>query len=78
MLTSVPIITILSLDSTVADIHNFKGSTPGVLFRAYPGPWQVCGWAVVSSEFFINVLQLMYFSLEPTCSNVYGEHAAPR
>eukprot|EP00878_Enallax_costatus_P006467 GHUV01006779.1.p1 GENE.GHUV01006779.1~~GHUV01006779.1.p1 ORF type:complete len:312 (+),score=85.97 GHUV01006779.1:437-1372(+) len=22
-------------------IHNFKGSKPGVLFRAYPGPWQV-------------------------------------
>lgn len=22
-------------------IHNFKGSTPGVLFRAYPGPFQV-------------------------------------
>eukprot|EP01024_Parvocaulis_polyphysoides_P042658 TRINITY_DN38967_c0_g2_i1.p1 TRINITY_DN38967_c0_g2~~TRINITY_DN38967_c0_g2_i1.p1 ORF type:complete len:250 (+),score=23.22 TRINITY_DN38967_c0_g2_i1:91-750(+) len=22
-------------------IHNFKGSKPGTLFRAYPGPWQV-------------------------------------
>ena len=22
-------------------IHNFKGSTPAVLFRAYPGPWQL-------------------------------------
>ncbi|WIA14511.1 hypothetical protein OEZ85_003030 [Tetradesmus obliquus] len=22
-------------------IHNFKGTRPGVLFRAYPGPWQV-------------------------------------
>jgi hypothetical protein len=22
-------------------IHNFKGSTPAVLFRAYPGPFQV-------------------------------------
>jgi len=22
-------------------IHNYKGSRPGVLFRAYPGPWQV-------------------------------------
>lgn len=22
-------------------IHNFKGSNPAVLFRAYPGPWQV-------------------------------------
>lgn len=22
-------------------IHNFKGSVPGVLFRAYPDPWQV-------------------------------------
>ncbi|KAK9844343.1 hypothetical protein WJX74_001039 [Apatococcus lobatus] len=22
-------------------IHNFKGSNPGALFRAYPGPWQV-------------------------------------
>jgi hypothetical protein len=22
-------------------IHNFKGAGGGVLFRAYPGPWQV-------------------------------------
>ena len=22
-------------------IHNFKGSNPAVLFRCYPGPWQV-------------------------------------
>jgi hypothetical protein len=22
-------------------IHNFKGAKGGVLFRAYPGPWQV-------------------------------------
>lgn len=22
-------------------VHNFKGSNSGVLFRAYPGPWQV-------------------------------------
>eukprot|EP00963_Diacronema_lutheri_P013698 scaffold2682_cov344-Pavlova_lutheri.AAC.10 len=26
---------------TVYYIHNFKGSKPAVLFRAYPGPWQV-------------------------------------
>jgi hypothetical protein len=24
-------------------IHNFKGAKGGVLFRAYPGPWQVGG-----------------------------------
>jgi len=22
-------------------IHNFKGSRPAALFRAYPGPWQI-------------------------------------
>lgn len=22
-------------------VHNFKGSRPAVLYRAYPGPWQV-------------------------------------
>ncbi|KAK9841778.1 hypothetical protein WJX81_002326 [Elliptochloris bilobata] len=26
---------------TIYYIHNFKGSGGGVLFRAYPGPWQV-------------------------------------
>lgn len=23
-------------------VHFFKSRTPGMLFRAYPGPWQVC------------------------------------
>lgn len=27
--------------TTAYYIHNFKGSRPGALFRAYPGPWQV-------------------------------------
>lgn len=31
----------LPLFTTAYYIHNFKGTRPGALFRAYPGPWQV-------------------------------------
>mmetsp|Transcript_41500 Transcript_41500/g.132609 ORF Transcript_41500/g.132609 Transcript_41500/m.132609 type:complete len:350 (+) Transcript_41500:3-1052(+) len=33
--------TFLPKFETAYYIHNFKGNKPGVLFRAYPGPWQV-------------------------------------
>lgn len=32
---------VMPLFETAYYVHNFKGSTPGALFRAYPGPWQV-------------------------------------
>eukprot|EP00879_Flechtneria_rotunda_P006345 GHRR01006669.1.p1 GENE.GHRR01006669.1~~GHRR01006669.1.p1 ORF type:complete len:315 (+),score=91.74 GHRR01006669.1:319-1263(+) len=31
-------------------IHNFKGSRPGALFRAYPGPWQVLRRSPIDPE----------------------------
>jgi hypothetical protein len=33
--------TVLLLGTQAYYVHNFKGSRPAVLFKCYPGPWQV-------------------------------------
>jgi len=51
-------------------IHNFKGSRPAVLFRAYPGPWQLYKRDVRTGDTALIYEQEEFISLSEAALNL--------
>mmetsp|Transcript_11192 Transcript_11192/g.28701 ORF Transcript_11192/g.28701 Transcript_11192/m.28701 type:complete len:117 (+) Transcript_11192:378-728(+) len=57
-------------------IHNFKGSKPAALFRAYPGPWQLYRRDVRSGDMTLIYEQEDFISLSEAALTLLPRHYA--